>query len=71
LDNFSSLRGKINDLIQVAEKATGAAQAALIERAYELLRNICEVIVETELLQGVTQRQQASRSTLGSRSRAG
>jgi hypothetical protein len=50
---------KINELIQVADKATGEPLAALIERAYELLRNICEVIVETELLQGVTQRHQA------------
>jgi hypothetical protein len=58
-DSFSSLKGKINDVIQVAEKATGEPQAALIERGYELLRNICEVIVETELLQGVTQRHQA------------
>ncbi|MGO9402866.1 MAG: AAA family ATPase [Terriglobales bacterium] len=58
-DSFSSLKGKINELIQVAEKATGEPQAALIEKAYELLRNICEVIVETELLQGVTQRHQA------------
>jgi energy-coupling factor transporter ATP-binding protein EcfA2 len=58
-DSFSSLKGKINELIQVADKATGEPLAALIERAYELLRNICEVIVETELLQGVTQRHQA------------
>ena len=58
-DSFASLKGKINDVIQVAEKATGEPQAALIERGYELLRNISEVIVETELLQGVTQRHQA------------
>jgi hypothetical protein len=58
-DNFSSLKGRINDVIQAAERATGEPQAALIERGYELLRNICEIIVETELLQGVTQRHQA------------
>jgi hypothetical protein len=52
------LRGRINTLIQSAEKATGETQAALIEKAYELIRNICEVIVEQELLQGVTQRYQ-------------
>ncbi len=33
-------------MIQSAEKATGEPQAALIEKAYELIRNICEVIVE-------------------------
>jgi hypothetical protein len=57
-DTFSNLRGRINTLIQTAEKATGEIQQALIEKAYELLRNICEVFVEQELLQGVTQRYQ-------------
>ncbi len=57
-DTFSSLRGRINVLIQSAEKATGETQAALIEKAYELMRNICEVIVEEDLLQGVTKRYQ-------------
>jgi len=45
-------------LIQVAEKVTGEAQDALIEKRYELIRNFCEVIVEKDLLQGVTQRYQ-------------
>lgn len=57
-DTLSSLRSRINVLIQSAEKATGETQAALIEKAYELIRNICEVIVEEELLQGVTKRYQ-------------
>jgi hypothetical protein len=57
-DTVSNLRGRINTLIQSAEKASGETQAALIEKAYELIRNICEVIVEQELLQGVTQRYQ-------------
>jgi hypothetical protein len=57
-DTFSNLRGRINTLVQSAENQTGEVQSALIEKAYELLRNICEVIVEQELLQGVTQRYQ-------------
>jgi hypothetical protein len=57
-DTVSNLRGRINTLIQSADKASGETQAALIERAYELVRSICEVIVEQELLQGVTQRYQ-------------
>lgn len=57
-DTVSNLRGKINVLIQSAEKSSGEAQAALIERAYALIRSICEVIVEQELFQGVTQRYQ-------------
>jgi recombinational DNA repair ATPase RecF len=57
-DTVSNLRGKINALIQSAEKSSGEPQAALIERAYALIRSICEVIVEQELFQGVTQRYQ-------------
>jgi hypothetical protein len=57
-DTFSNLRGRINTLVQSAENQAGEVQSALIEKAYELLRNICEVIVEQELLQGVTQRHQ-------------
>jgi hypothetical protein len=57
-DTVANLRSRINTLIQSAEKSSGEPQAALIEKAYELLRNICEVIVEQELLQGVTQRYQ-------------
>jgi hypothetical protein len=57
-DTVSNLRGKINSLIQSAEKSSGEPQAALIERAYALIRSICEVIVEQELFQGVTQRYQ-------------
>ncbi|MGD0290028.1 MAG: AAA family ATPase [Candidatus Binataceae bacterium] len=57
-DTVRDLRTRINTLIQAAEKASGETLAALIEKAYELIRNICEVIVEQELLQGVTQRYQ-------------
>jgi len=57
-DTVANLRGRINTLIQSAEKSSGEPQAAIIEKAYELIRNICEVIVEQDLLQGVTQRHQ-------------
>lgn len=57
-DTYKSLRGKMNELIQAADKASGEPLAAIIEKGYEYLRNICEVIVEVELLQGVTQRYQ-------------
>ena len=40
------------------EKLTGELQQALIEKGYEYLRSICEIAVEAELLQGVTQRYQ-------------
>jgi hypothetical protein len=57
-DTVPNLRGRINALIQVAEKVSGESQDALIEKGYELIRNFCEVIVEKDLLQGVTQRYQ-------------
>jgi AAA domain-containing protein len=57
-DTVVNLRSRINTLIQAAEKSSGEPLAALIEKAYELIRNICEVIVEQDLLQGVTQRYQ-------------
>ncbi len=57
-DTFSSLKGRINSRIQAAEKSSGEEKEALIEKSYELIRNVCEVIVEKELLQGVTQRYQ-------------
>ncbi|HZO93247.1 MAG TPA: AAA family ATPase [Candidatus Baltobacteraceae bacterium] len=57
-DTVNSLRGRINALVHSAEKSSGEVREALVERGYELLRNACEVIVETELLQGVTLRYQ-------------
>jgi recombinational DNA repair ATPase RecF len=57
-DTYKILRGKLNALIQSAAKETGEPQLALVEKCYEYLRSICEVLVEVELLQGVTQRYQ-------------
>lgn len=58
-DTFKSLRGRINTLIQDAGAANSAdTRDALIEKSYEVLRGACEVVVETDLLQGVTQRYQ-------------
>ena len=61
IDNVSTLSKKINEVIKGAEKAKAAEiQGALVEKGYEYLRNICEVIVETELFQSVTGRYQAN-----------
>ena len=57
-DTYKNLRGKLNALLQSAARETGETQMALIEKCYEYLRSICEVLVEVELLQGVTQRYQ-------------
>lgn len=59
LDRFSDKRGRINSLIQTAKSAdAGEARSALIEKAYEDMRGVCEIIVEQDLLQNVTQRYQ-------------
>ncbi len=50
------MRGRINAAIQEAEAASGETQAALVERTYAKIRNFCELITETELLRGVTER---------------
>jgi recombinational DNA repair ATPase RecF len=57
-DTVKELTGRINKLVQEAGAATGEVQAALIENAYSHIRGWCEVVVEQELLQGVTQRYQ-------------
>lgn len=57
-DTFKYLRRKIRDIIEAAERTTGETQEALIDSGYENLRSICEVIVETDLLQEVTRRYQ-------------
>lgn len=57
-DTVKSLLGRINQLMQNAGAVTGEAQEALLEKAYELIRSWCEVVVEQELLAGVTQRYQ-------------
>ena len=57
-DSFGDLRAKINEIIQAAAKEKGETQAALIEKAYEYIRAVCEVVTEKELLAGVTERYQ-------------
>lgn len=37
-DNFKTLKGKLNTLIESAERATGETQSALVEKGYEYLR---------------------------------
>lgn len=57
-DTVKNLSGRINQLAQGAGAATGEAQAALVESAYGEIRSWCEVVVEQEMLAGVTQRYQ-------------
>ena len=55
-DTVNVLKGKINSMIQTASSLQGEAQQALIERAYDVFRSWCEVVVEQELLCKVAQR---------------
>ncbi len=57
-DTVKHLHGRINQLIQGASKVSGESQTALVESAYGEIRSWCEVVVEQELLAGVTQRYQ-------------
>lgn len=57
-DTFKTMKGKLNALLQDAKKLQGETLEAVIERGYEILRGICEVVVEVDLFQGVVQRYQ-------------
>jgi hypothetical protein len=57
-DSLANLRKNINETIQAAQKEGGEARAALVRTGCDWIRAWCEVFVETELLQGVTQRYQ-------------
>jgi energy-coupling factor transporter ATP-binding protein EcfA2 len=57
-DSLSKLKGRINNEIQGAEAEAGEARDAHIRGAYSWIRSWCEVFIEQELLQGVTQRLQ-------------
>ena len=55
-DTFNDRKRRITRWIEQAEKETGETRQALIEKGYEELRGACEVVVEKDLLKGVTER---------------
>lgn len=57
-DTVGQTTKKINGLVEAAKRAEGDAREAIVEAAYSRIRTWCEVVVETELLKGVTQRYQ-------------
>ena len=59
-DTVKNTGKKINELIAAAKSAQGDVREAIVETAYSRIRSWCEVVAETELLQGVTQRYQAN-----------
>jgi energy-coupling factor transporter ATP-binding protein EcfA2 len=55
-DTPSDLKARINRLLTEAKKATGDVQEALVQRGYGILRALCEVGVESEMLGGLIRR---------------
>lgn len=56
VDNFSQVSTKVKKLIDAAEKQEGEVKAALVEKGYEVLRGLSEIVVEHEMFKGVVQR---------------
>jgi len=60
-DTFNSLSKKLNTLIQSASTETEKEiRDVFIEKGYDVMRSICEIVVENELLQSVTKRHRAN-----------
>lgn len=55
-DSVKQSQKRIERLIDTAEKAEDDVRAAVVEKGYEELRGLCELIVEYELLKGVVRR---------------
>ena len=56
MDTVAQVKRKISKLIDTAEKHDGELRIALVEKGYEHLRNLAEIVVEHEMLKGVVQR---------------
>lgn len=56
VDTIAQVSNRVKKMIDGAEKADGEIKAALVEKGYEELRGLCEIVVEHEMLKGVVQR---------------
>ena len=56
VDTVVQVKATIKNLIEGADRADGEVKAALVEKGYEHLRNLSEIVVEHEMLKGVVQR---------------
>ena len=56
VDTIAQVSAAVKSLIDAAEKQAGEIRAALVEKGYEKLRGLCEIVVEHEMLKGVVQR---------------
>jgi energy-coupling factor transporter ATP-binding protein EcfA2 len=56
VDTIAQVSNRVKKMIDGAEKTDGEVRAALVEKGYEELRGLCEIVVEHEILKGVVQR---------------
>jgi len=56
VDTIAQVSGRVAKMIEGAEKQQGEIRAALVEKGYEELRGLCEIVVEHEMFKGVVQR---------------
>lgn len=55
-DTFNDRKKRLNELVERAQSEAGSIRDALVEKGYEELRGACEIVVEKDLLKGVTER---------------
>ena len=55
-DTFKDRSKRIQRLIAEAAKESGETRQSMVEKGYEELRGACEIVVEKDLLKGVTER---------------
>jgi len=56
VDTIAQVSGRVSKTIEGAEKQQGDMRAVLVEKGYEQLRGLCEIVVEHEMFKGVVQR---------------
>jgi hypothetical protein len=56
VDTIAQVSARVKKMVEGADKQAGEVRAALVEKGYEELRGLCEVIVEHEMFKGVIQR---------------
>lgn len=56
VDTIAQVSTRVSKMIDGAGKQDGEIRAALVEKGYEELRALCEIVVEYEMFKGVVQR---------------
>lgn len=56
VDTIAQVSARVKKMIDGAEKQEREIKVALVEKGYEELRGLCEIVVEHEMLKGVVQR---------------